>query len=814
MVNWLSLRSNPFSSRRNAKPQPRRYRPSVEPLERRELLSVFAVTSNADSGPGTLRQAILDANAHPGSDTITFDLTGSTSILPTTPLPISTDTMAIDGTTQPGYAGHPLIVLDGGNAGTNHGAGVPGLDLGGGSGSIRGLVIDDWSGPGILVGTPNAVITGTYLGIDASGTVAAGNADGIEIGSSSGHVTIGGTAAGAGNLISGNRVAGVLLEAAGNLLQGNYIGANAAGTNALANNSGIACESVSNTIGGVQAGAGNLISGNFNAGVVLSEGDNLLQGNYIGTNAAGTAALGNYDGIDCYSVGNTIGETQAGARNLISGNKAYGVAVESGNLVQGNYIGTNVSGTAALGNDGGVIVYDRYVTVAGNLISGNTSFGIELTDRIYGGNLVVDNHIGTDATGTAALGNEDGVIVDGPHNIIGAAGAGNLISGNRKYGLVLSGFNASQNEVRDNYIGTDATGTATLGNYDGVIVTNAPDNSIGGFNTGNVISGNRQNGVVLFGAEASTNAVQDNFIGTNRTGDAALPNRVGVVVDGAPDNTVGFTDTADRNLISGNTSYGIVIANPGATGNTVTGNWIGVNAAGTAALSNGVGIQITASSNTIGGTALGAGNLISGNFWYGVQISGAAATGNLVEANVIGLSANHANALSNKVGVYLQNAANNTIGGTTTGAGNIIAENGWGVRIQAGSNNVILGNSIFGNTVLGIQLLSGGNNNQAAPVLGSAINSPGATTVYGTLMGAANTTYTLEFFATQAHYAAGTDVQGETFLGRARVTTLAQGVVSFSATLSLMVPAGEFVTATVTDPNGNTSQFSNGLQVQ
>jgi titin len=643
------------------------------------LLSTFVVTSIADSGPGTLRQAILDSNASAGPNTITFDLQGSTTIMPTSPLPRIVNDVIIDGFTQPGYAGHPLVVLDGSNAGNSnsYGGGTPGLNLfTGGTGTIRGLAIDNWTGPGILVleaGDPE-VISGNYIGTDASGKTAAGNGIGIDLFGSA-HDTIGGTVASAGNLIvnnhkwgvvlaqafnsqivdnviSGNTLDGILIQGSGNSVQGNLIGTDPTGSTALGNGIGVAIEMPSNTIGGSTAAARNIISGNTNCGVELlalastgeAGNDNLIEGNYIGTNANGNAAVPNYDGVVIgESFGSTVGGTLAGAGNLISGNTNYGVAIFS------SPIDTN------------------------------------------GQNLIVGNHIGTDAAGNAAV-----------------------------------------------------------------------------------------------------------------------PNRIGVVVSGTPDNTVGGTSPAARNLISGNAVYGIIVTSSNA--NTVSGNYIGVNVGGTAALSNGVGIDIVSSGdNTIGGTETGAGNLISGNFWYGVQIAGG--LGNLVEGNLIGLSANQSNALSSKIGVFVQNSSNNTIGGTTSGAGNIIAEDGWGVRISGGTGNAIQGNSIFGNTVLGIQLLNGGNNNQPAPVLSSATNAGGITTVSGTLTAAANTTYTLEFFWTPAHYATGADVQGKTFLLRVQVTTNANGVATFSIPLPLQVPAGDFVTATATDPNDDTSQFSNGVQV-
>src|SRR5207247_1576932 len=145
-------------------------------------------------------------------------------------------------------------------------------------------------------------------------------------------VTIGGTAAGAGNLVSGNDGDGIVVANSGALIQGNFIGTNATGTAALRNlRHGVnflGLKGRNSTLGGTTAGARNLISGNGVDGVYVGDGGNLIQGNYIGTNASGTAALANMQhGVDITSSGNTVGGTVAGARNVISGNSRFGVLV-------------------------------------------------------------------------------------------------------------------------------------------------------------------------------------------------------------------------------------------------------------------------------------------------------------------------------------------------------------------------------------------------------------------------------------------------------------------------------------------------------
>ena len=264
-----------------------------------------------------------------------------------------------------------------------------------------------------------------------------------------------------------------------------------------------------------------------------SPAGNVVQGNRIGTVATGATALGNGGhgvAID-RGMDNTVGGTAAGARNLISGNQLSGVYFEIGarNEAAGNYIGTNAAGTAGLSNRrhgvevlGGSLGHTIGGTAggAGNLISGNLLDGVLLGVAPNGGNadnnLVQGNRIGTDATGAGGMGNgENGVVVAGAGNTIGGAtaGAGNLISGNRNYGVFLAGNHATGNIVQGNRIGTDVTGTFALGNGAGVVLT-GPNNTIGGIaaGAGNLISGNTDEGIDV---ESGGNQVLGNFIGTD-----------------------------------------------------------------------------------------------------------------------------------------------------------------------------------------------------------------------------------------------------------------------------------------------------------
>ena len=259
------------------------------------------------------------------------------------------------------------------------------------------------------------------------------------------------------------------------------------------------------------------------------------------------------------------------------------------------------------------------------------------------------------------------------------------------------------------------------------------------------------------------NVIQGNFIGTNAAGTAALGNGYGVTIDsGASKNTIGGTGAGAGNVISGNSVDGIEIGSfsnfTSGNSNLVQGNKIGTNAAGTAALGNGttgvktggVGVRfVDGVSNTIGGTAAGAGNLISGNVNEGIFFHGNnGASHEMVLGNWVGTNFDGVKIPNGLDGISLLQSAGNTIGGTTSGAGNVIAFNtGAGVTVDTGTGNAIRQNSIFANRQ-GIVLTNGGNANQPAPTLTAADSFPGTTMVEGQLSGfAASTTYTIEFFA-------------------------------------------------------------------
>jgi len=457
------------------------------------------------------------------------------------------------------------------------------------------------------------------------------------------------------------------------------------------------------------------------------------------------------------------------------------------------------------------------------VLSGNHSQGIALDGAGTSANFVQGNFIGTDPTGFAAMGNRyAGVeLFNGASsNVIGgtSAAARNVIAGNASQGVAIDGIGSVGNRVQGNYIGVDVTGGTPLANaYSGVeIFAGGQSNTIGGSVAArNVLSGNISQGVEIDGVGTSGNVVQGNLIGLDASGATAIPNGAGVgLFSGAESNLIGGTAPGARNVISGNGCQGVVIADSDTGGNIVQGNYLGLNLAGTATAPNGCsGVEIFggAHSNVVGGD-IGARNIISGNSTYGVLIADTNTDANVVQGNTIGLDPTGAITLGNSFqGVVVFNAArNNQIGGIGDGAGNLIASNGSdGVDLydDATTNNSIRGNSIYGNLGSGIGEFNGSEKSQAAPVLDSATVDTN-TIVTGSLTSSSNATFRIEFFANATGAASA---QGQTFLGAADVTTTNGGTATFSAGLASTGPPGQLITATATDPAGNTSPFSGSV---
>jgi titin len=576
MFGTWSLKS--LLAKRPTRPaaRPQFFHPRIETFEDRLApalcgggTGLVVVNSPGDAGAGSLRQAIMGANISTGLCTIQFAIgSGVATIQPLSPLPPITQTVSLLGNTQPGYSGSPLIVLDGTRIGTPN---VDGLVIAGLKSTVTGLVVNNFTGAGIRLTSSGNTLTNSYIGTDVtcSSPFVGNGTDGVVIDGS--YNVVGGTTAGAGNVISGNYVNGVHITANGtnNVVAGNYIGTDCSGSFPLSNgNDGVLIDGLNNTVGGAAAGVRNVISGNNGNGVEISVSgsNNVVAGNYIGTNSAGSAALPNFRGVYVLGDRNTVGGTTDQARNVISGNSGYGIEILGRyNLVAGNYIGTDVTGLAGLANglDGVLIIpgFAQFNTIGGttagarNVISGNGLSGVHIwSGAAY--NVVAGNYIGTDFTGMTALGNSlDGVQVEGPNNTIGGttAGARNVISGNWDDGVNITG---EGNLVQGNSIGTNVSGGARLPNANDGVYLNGGRNLIGGpmAGAGNLISANTFDGVSIW---ADDNVVLGNSIGTSSAGTPGLGNgRDGVGVH-ASYTTVGDGWDGSSNLIASNGRDGV-----------------------------------------------------------------------------------------------------------------------------------------------------------------------------------------------------------------------------------------------------------------
>ncbi|MEM8556742.1 MAG: Ig-like domain-containing protein [Bacteroidota bacterium] len=707
-------------------------------------------------------------------------------------------------------------------------AGASGNTIGGSSagaantfGFLRatGIIIED-------AGTTGNIVLGNFLGTDATGANL-GNTfgQGIDIRNAASDNTIGGTGAGEGNTIGFSRGSGVVIQFAGttgNTVLGNFIGTNAAGAN-LGNRRGvfIASGAANNVVGGSAAGAANTIGFSAEEGVRLqNEGTsgNHILGNYIGTNANGDDLGNGFHGVNML-VGpsnNTIGGTGAGEGNVIGFNDFEGIqmgnsgASPTGNVIAGNFIGTDASG-ANLGNGRNGIALGGGVNTntfggtdpgAGNTIGFNGAHGIRINNNntVFSasvGNVIRGNFVGTNAAG-ADLGNgADGILLDkgAQSTTVGGveSGAGNTVGFNGGSGIVLANAGTSSNTVLGNFLGTNASG-ANLGNtLHGILVQQtASDNTIGGATTGaaNTIGFNGFNGIRIIGSGTTGNTVLGNYIGTN-AGSANLGNGdQGVyIVSGAADNTIGGANAGEGNTIGFNGREGVLLAFAGTSGNEVLGNYIGTNANGDD-LGNDQGVEVSvgASGNTVGGANAGEGNTIGFNEQGGVVLKDAGTSGNEVLGNYIGTNANGDNLGNPQNGILIENRASvNTIGGTAMGAANTVGFNGGsGIVLTNASTsaNTVVGNFVgtnasganLGNTTHGILITAGAASNTIGGANAGEGNTIGFNVVDGIVLRDANTsenTVLGNFIGTNA---AGADLgnarRGITFSSGASTNTI------------------------------------------
>jgi hypothetical protein len=806
--------------------------------------ATFNVTSNADAGAGTLRQAILDINATALAAPHTITFTGLTTaalrtIDITSDLPVLTKPTIIDGYTTPTYAaGTPVLYLRGVNSGfifTNSGAN---------GSTIRGIIIDQCASYGInLSGVSNITIQGCWIGLtNGGGTPAAAvdkvNNHGIFVFNCS-NITIGGTSATDRNVIGAVVQSGISIEGGSSnvTITGNYIGTDVGATAARTNGShGINVVTASNiTIGGTTTNHRNIIAGNTGSGINLSGATTAtVMGNYIGIRNSTTALANGANGVNVLSSssGVTIGGTTVNHRNIISGNTNTGVNVDitsHGTIIKANYIGTNSAGTAAIGNGAhGVYVNNSNNAIIGgsnaierNVISGNVANGISLENS--SGHIVKGNFLGTSANGLSSIPNNDSGL--SMTNVTGLTIGGvtlmerNVISGNVKYGIYTSNFDNST--ITGNYIGVDSTGNAKLkNNMHGVTTHVGSDNNI---RQSNVVGGNGSagtgNGFNIEGA--LNNTFYGNYVGIGINGNSNVGNLVqGIrIALSSNNNIIGGTGANQRNYVSANGNHAIFFDN-GSSSNIVKSNYVGTDVTGLISRPNGaIGIFMFegANNNIIGGAAANEGNLVAGSLATSDGIRIQISSNNVVYGNVIGLNSNGVASTgfgNTGNGIYILSynylsgaAGSNIIGGTAAGQANKISQNSLdGVRIESsagavGSNfNPILGNKIYCNGLMGINQNSNSsleNQGLAAPVITSrtATSISGTATIGNTIHLYTNTT---------SDGGVKCDCEGETLI----TSFVVPGTGNWSYTHNLGLTIANSMTATQTNASNSTSEFS------
>jgi len=735
------------------------------------------VTSPADGGAGTLRRCLENAVA---GDTITFDPATFPPASPVT-IPVWSD---LPWLTQGGVtidASNAGVVLDGSNAPP----GTCGVVITSDGNRVQGLQIVGVPGDGVHINPGQNNLIG-------------------------GDRSVGSGPLGQGNRISGNGGTGVMILGGttfSNTVTGNLIGTDLSGTQMQGNGAGVVIGwgASYNRVGGSAPGERNVIGGStstYGAEVTVTEEGtrwNTIAGNYIGTDATGEAALRTEPPAGGWIAGVALGgqDNTLGPDNVING-CTYGVILGSGdsrrNRVIGNRIGTNDAGTAAIGNFsngvdiGGGASQNRIggsTPAERNLISGNGGSGVCLAGAETNDNVIAGNYIGLDASGTAVLGNAgDGVWIGATRNRIGglAPGERNVVSANGSGGFNFIGADASQNLVAGNYIGTDASGAFDLGNARSGLCPQmgANRNRI----EGNLVSGNGFGGIVVGGQGVDYNVVVANRVGTNAAGTQAIPNDwLGVFLSDGSFNRIGGTQPGEANLISGN-PLGLALESRLSVGSLVLGNWIGIDATGSAPLGNaGYGVEVGAGARAlVGGATTAERNVIGANGGTGVWLTSDYST---VAGNYIGTAADGETPLGNGYqGVYI-GAAHNVVQGNRIA---YTSQGGSGVQVDLYPANSLRRNAIWSNEGAGILLVTGGNQMLPAPVIFAATGTD--------ISGVACAVCTVEVFSD------GED-EGRVYEGAAIAD--ASGYFRYEKGSPLV---GPLVTATATDAQGNTSQFS------
>ncbi len=720
-----------------------RFRLAVELLERRLALAAetFTVTTLANAGPGSLRQALLDANSTAGPDTIAFAVTGTIRISGAA-LPTIDDPVLIDGGTAPGFVSAPRVRVDFQNT---RGFTITATATGS---QIRSLSIVDSAAAGITIAASSTTVADNYIGLWENGlTIEANRGDGVLILAGANNNTIGVASTVAfqlSNVISGNRANGVRISgSSGNVVAANYIGTDASGQIPLGNvGQGIRLTAGANNnlIGGEatagndpKAGIfarppqGNLISANFQAGIRIDGGSTLnqLSGNFIGTSASGNAPLGNrHDGVAIVAangnrlIGVTAIQQPFVFYNVVSGNWRNGLRITNATdtVVHANFLGLGANNVTRVPNRGsGMVVNGNSQRVnaggeipLGNVMSGNQQFGILIADTA-GGVLSFNNFVGQAAFGGRAANGMAGVRVtsSNPGFDINDKTTWNrfrtcLIGGNNGNGIEFLGM-ASGAEVTDTAIGTNYDISAALPNLGhGIVIGGqATKIAIGGFDPSIEkidggfsvhVGGNKGFGIVFQGKAHDVRVYNTRVgVGVGLTLESAypIPNAAGgvfvgpgtsnITIGGEPDLTKPLVRYS--NQIGRNYGNGLTITT--ARNTTVLATTVFANAAS--------GVLLINSPGTVFGSAT-APNIVSRNRGQGILATGFLAGSRITGSTITGNGAN---------GLLLSASRGITVGGTHSSQANVISGNRlWGLlaagwcRGSALGSNLVTGNSV------------------------------------------------------------------------------------------------------------------------
>ena len=554
--------------------------------------TTFTVENTNNSGAGSLRQAMLNAEAIPGNDLIVCDSGLSGTISLSSGLPSLNESVSIDcsdaaslvtvdsggGGIAFDFAADDTFVLKGFtitdfNTAINVDDSVSNVTIGG-SGTRENLII---------TGTGLAAITIAGDSVTVQATEISGNSDGITIASTSNNVTIGGATASA-EAVNIHDVGATAMTISG---ASNVTVQNTTLKDALQQGLLVQSSASNITIGGTGAFQRNIIVSNGGEGIkVSSTTTTTIANNYIGLESDGTTANGNgAEGIEigtsCISC--TVGGSTTAYRNIISSSNQVGVLVLSaGTTVRNNYIGTNAAGTAARANgQQGVYVRNSTVTVRDNLISGNSSTGVQVNENgsAISGVIIRDNIIGLTADGSTALGNASGGILigsSGSNAVTGTLIQGNVVSSNTGTGVDIANAVHTGTQIWGNTIGLNSAGTADRGNTsNGVRLVGASTDMDAGADATkrNVIAGN---GTSCISIQSTGNVIKGNYCGLGANGTTEITNdSIAIGFDtGAANNVMGGILAGEENKICASSAMNVYfLLNSGAgNGNEIRGN--------------------------------------------------------------------------------------------------------------------------------------------------------------------------------------------------------------------------------------------------